>query len=271
MDGELWVNVRFVNYRIGDGGEYLNQSIIESINVVAVFTWETSADVENLVKKREFLLDYDKTVDGLYVGLEDVRFFAIKNRVLYHANRIVGERIFVEHGSIDTEKGCTRDSVFLQIENQRKTEKNWVLFEDPDNSIKIVYDWYPLIIGTKGLLENHIYDIIKNPSPPFFRHVRGSTHGVRIDSNEIWFLCHIVSYESRRYYYHIMVVLDAGSLKVKKYTHPFTLERAPVEYALGLIYDEKSTVFFVSYSVMDRTSQIGVIPKRAFDEMMYSS
>jgi len=266
---ELWVNVRFVNYTIGERGEYLNQTTIESINVIAIFHWENPnprAPFENLVKKREFLLNYDKSSDGKYVGLEDIRFFVHGDQVLYHANRIVDEKVLIEHGIIDIETESTRESVFLQIENQKKIEKNWVLFQD--KGIKIVYNWYPLTIGTKDLLGEYIYDLVTVPSPNFFKHLRGSSHGIHI-KDEIWFLCHLVSYESRRYYYHIMVVLDAGSQKIKKYTHPFTFEKSPVEYALGLVYDETADVFFISYSVMDRTSQVCVIQKSVFHDMFY--
>lgn len=272
LGDQLWVNVRFVNYAIGEDGEYLTQKTIESINVIAIFQWKNPDPhrlFENVVKNREFLLKYDTSSDGKYVGLEDVRFFVCGDRVLYHANRIVDEKVFIEHGIIDIEAESTRGSVFLHIENQQKIEKNWVLFENPtDGSLKMVYNWYPLTIGTKDLLGEYIYDLVTNPTPNLFKHVRGSTHGIRI-KDEIWFLCHLVSFENRRYYYHIMVVLDTGSLKIKKYTHPFTFEKSPVEYALGIVYNENAGVFLISYSAMDRTSRVCVIPKPVFHDMFY--
>jgi hypothetical protein len=64
--------------------------------------------------------------------------------------------------------------------------------------------------------------------------MRGSTNGVVID-DEIWFICHLVSYEDRRYYYHIMVVLDKNSYRLKSYTPLWTFEKQKVEYTLGMV------------------------------------
>jgi predicted GH43/DUF377 family glycosyl hydrolase len=101
-------------------------------------------------------------------------------------------------------------------------------------------------------------------TPYFFKHVRGSTNGVEI-GDEIWFLCHLVSYEDRRHYYHLFVVLDKSTYKLKKYTELFTLERQKVEYSLGFVVlgDE----FLIGYSLMDKCTKYATIPKARFDEI----
>jgi hypothetical protein len=94
--------------------------------------------------------------------------------------------------------------------------------------------------------------------PTVFKHVRGSTNGVQ-RGNEIWFLCHVVSHEDRRYYYHMFVVLDRTTFALKKYTRLFTFAKEKVEYSLGFIFRENELL--IGYSIMDRETRFAHIHK----------
>jgi hypothetical protein len=62
------INRRFVNYRINEKGEYINQTKIETKNVVAIF------DVSNMMKWKkiqEFVLDYIKEVKPYHVSIRE--------------------------------------------------------------------------------------------------------------------------------------------------------------------------------------------------------
>jgi tetratricopeptide (TPR) repeat protein len=257
--------VRYVNYRINEKGEYIKQSTINTKNVIALIDITTS---EWTILKT-FVLMYDESYDGLYVGLEDIRLFSMDGKLMYNANRGVDNKMVVEHGVIDTNSECALSS-FLKIENQRNIEKNWVLFEDSNGQMKCIYDWHPCTIGEIEE-ESGPYRIFKEcakqNSPAFFKHIRGSTNGVKID-NEIWFICHSVSYEERRYYYHIFVVLDATTYQLKKYTPYFTFEKEKVEYTLGFTYDKNTNEFIIGYSVLDRECKYITILKNYFDKQM---
>ena len=76
--------------------------------------------------------------------------------------------------------------------------------------------------------------------------------------DEIWFLCHCVSYEDRRYYYHIMVMLDKKTLDVKRVSNMFTFEKEKVEYCSGMDLVD-STIRF-AYSTIDRTTKVVSVP-----------
>jgi hypothetical protein len=106
----------------------------------------------------------------------------------------------------------------------------------------------------------------EQPTPNFFRWVRGSTNGVTI-GDEVWFICHVVSYEDRRYYYHLFVVLDKTTMKMKRYTRMFTFEKEKVEYTLGFIYMEREQQFLIGYSVMDRETKYMAISKKNIDTL----
>ena len=214
---------------------------------------------------------YDESYDGLYVGLEDVRLFSMGGKLMYNANRGVDNKMVVEHGVIDIQQERANSS-FLKIENQRNIEKNWVLFEDAHGIMKCIYDWHPCVIGNIDDSIDHdgcstFKECAKLNTPAFFKHIRGSTNGVKI-GNEIWFICHSVSYEERRYYYHIFIVLDASTYQLKKYTPYFTFEKEKVEYTLGFTYHKNTNEFLIGYSVLDRECKYITILKNYFDKQM---
>lgn len=302
--GELVINKRFVNYRINSDGGYSNPGNISTINVIAIIN--ISEDDEWVLSK-EFVLDYNKNLDNLYVGLEDVRLFMMElpdeshtlhtaasstpppmldpplvpNTIYFNANRGLGyHNISIEHGKINTLTKKT-ESGFITMEGQREVEKNWVLFQDSNNKMKIIYNWSPLVIGDIESDRNTVSTTNMNPmvfakshtlkNPHFFKHLRGSTNGVRIpQNNEIWFICHTVSYEDRRYYYHIFVVLDATTYEVKKYTPYFTFEKEKVEYTLGFVYFEMTDEIMIGYSLMDCKTKYMMLDKSVIDSMLIS-
>lgn len=273
----LMVNVRYVNYTINSTGNYDNKKNISSINIVEIF--DITEDIWK--KDDEFILNYDKTHDGRYIGLEDIRLLELpfNNKefgsiILYSCNRGIGEsgeKIRVEHGAINYYSYHTQDNLLLDSENN--IEKNCVLFiSSINNQIKCVYSWFPLIIGDiqknryneseneKDIIHKYLNKssctakFIKRheiKSPSCFKDLRGSTNGILIDNNELWFVCHYVSYEERRYYYHMIVVLDSTSFEVKRHTKFFTFNGEKVEYCLGFLYFEESKEFLFSYSKND--------------------
>jgi glycosyltransferase involved in cell wall biosynthesis len=284
---------RFVNYRINDRGGYENQSHITTKNVIAIIdtdTWE---------KTEEYFQGYDKSIDNVYIGLEDVRLFYHDGTLQYNANRgLAQHKLAVEHGQVypevihdsekvypevihDSEKVYpeTNNSGLVLIEGQKSVEKNWVMFEDANGKKKIVYGWKDLVIGNvvpyadlpngqdadsddeeeagcpvSGFLFDKTHAI---QTPHLFKHVRGSTNGQRV-GDEIWFICHSVSYEDRRYYYHLFVAIDATTYEVKRYTPFFTLEGEKVEYTLGFVILDDQVL--IGYSKMDRTTEYMIVP-----------
>ena len=267
-NGDLLVGLRYVNYRINDKGEYINQEHIETKNVIATI----DISMPEWKKKGEFLLNYDTTRDDLYVGLEDVRIMTTttSDNIYYNANRGLGDwskhEMVIEHGIVNIESESVDKSVFLKYEKQTNIEKNWVLFQgnDQEASLKAIYKWQPLTIG--NIVDNEFQTTSEIPSPNFFRYLRGSTNGVII-GDEIWFLTHLVSYEDRRWYYHCMVVLDKNTYKLKKYSPLFTFEKKPVEYSLGFVHIKSNNRFLIGYSVLDKETKYITVSKHIFDDM----
>lgn len=339
---EWVVNLRFVNYRIGDHGEYINQKHIQTVNIMA------EIDVNGVLKQDSIaILDYDTSLDAVYKGLEDVRLFCPypyhetssvgmrildvegaegaskvvdsddetgsvrtrKNTVIYNANRGLDQTIYHDHqrvavecgkigyeypldsadadSSISSATASTSDGHLIYRDGMSPVEKNWVYFPSESDSVsgqalKMIYNWSPLVIGEvyppssdsgSRLGMSYEFKKIKEiAAPHIFKMFRGSTNGIRV-GEEIWFLCHIVSYEDRRYYYHSVVALDAETYEPVRYSKFFTFENQKVEYSLGMTletcvfdFDRPVTKEYLmfGYSLMDNTTKTCVIPVEQF-------
>jgi len=258
------VNVRHVNYYIDDVGGYVQRERVETINLIRT---ERVPDVSETYR-----LQHNPRLDNMYVGLEDVRLFSHGSKVIYTANRGLGYNTFVvEFGEIvvsDENPGSTVGSVLLNRSNQREIEKNWVLMTDRADRLKCVYQWHPLILGDIDPVSGRFTDTHVLPTPPSFQFLRGSTHGVHV-GDEVWFICHLVSYEDRRYYYHVLVALDAETCQLRRFSRFFTFEGEKVEYTLGFIYMEESQLFRIGYSKMDRTTQFMEISKSDLENLFH--
>ena len=301
--GDLVVCVRYVNYRIDDQGNYVNQDKIETKNVVARFNVGQGGTRDAIWRQTmpAYELKHDTKYDGRYVGLEDVRLFSYskdkgqgggRGRIIYNANRglegvelpkdvpldpkmkMCVEHGWIVHDAVKKEMNTVKSSLLHYDQQHAELEKNWVLFggdetgPERNGALKCVYKWSPLIIGTVcpemgRFTETHRITHV----PHFFKDVRCSTCGVTID-DEIWFIGHLVSYEDRRYYYHLVMVLDRYTYAVKKYTPLWTFEKAKVEYTLGMVYFDKYKRFMIGYSVMDRETKYLLISKHIFDDRM---
>ena len=253
----LILNRRHVNYYIDDNGGYVNRDKIITKNMMFI---DSPCPVN-------FELGYNMDLDNRYVGLEDIRFFEHKGETLFTANRGTNDgKMRVEYGRIDYDDKCVRSSLLTKVDGIRDIEKNWVLCSDNNEDLKIVYNWFPFAtydIGHGNMLIN------KNEQdmPPFFKHVRGSTNGLRVN-NEIWFLCHLVSYEDRRYYYHILVSVDVKTMRVNRWTKCFTLNKEKVEYVLGFVKNiENENEFMIGYSKMDKTTEFTMVSKQTIENL----
>jgi tetratricopeptide (TPR) repeat protein len=169
-------------------------------------------------------------------------------------------------------------------------EKNWVFVPlQKDTNPVVVYSWCPLKLATIEPVTVNAND--QNPlkyklaffetvseMPRIFQHVRGSTCGFLVpETNQVWFVIHLVSYESPRHYYHMVVVMDKvkvtsssstsssstsswstsswETLQLNRYSAPFKFMGEPIEYCLSLVVEKERVL--MNFSVWDRTTKIG--------------
>lgn len=268
-DNKVYINTRYVDYRIDQNGRYTNNPKITTKNLITIF------DKREPVWKKtdEFVLNYNEVYDNIYVGIEDIRLIMHNEVLHFNANRGLSQgHITIETGTIDisNQKAVSK----LAIKNNiRQVEKNWVLFSD-NTKLNVIYQWYPLTIGEYTNNSNDIenptttFTTTKTIQTPYiFKWFRGSTNGIVI-GDEIWFIVHLVSDENRRYYYHAYVILDRITHDVKRYSRLFSFEKEIIEYTLGFVYMEKNNQFLIGYSTNDCTTKYMVIPKENIEEIL---
>lgn len=287
-DNKLYVCVRKVNYFIRPDGSY------EYVGGIVTKNHLIELDVSDEIWKYKHHgeLCYETEYDDHYVGIEDLKLFYstatsqlkyIGTRPLPRDNGIAigcgeihssGEgrqRMFATNGT----------SVILSHPSNQRCEKNWVFFEDAFGKEKVIYEWNNqsgISIGdlsregegsggarvldngttvpSRDFVETHRIDA-RNKLP---RGVRGSSNGVRV-GNDVWFVCHLVSFESIRNYYHLFVALDARTYEITRVSDVFKLSESKIEYVLGLVYFPTTEKFLIAYSTMDRTSDYVLIEK----------
>ena len=272
-DGYL-MNIRYVNYYIENNGVYKNcEKHIISVN--KFFEFDKNF---NIIKDVWMNILFD---GRLYIGVEDVKIYydKYKNKLLYigtgyHSNNQIG----IVSGDYNTNENKFHINELKQTFNLTTCEKNWI-FVDYKNEKHIIYDWHPLKICK---LENNNINIVEiKTTPQLFSRVRGSSCGfiynkklgvinngnIKIDiiDTEIWFINHIVSYESPRHYYHIISVFDSN-MNLLRYSAPFKFEGEPIEYCLSIVVEDERVL--INYSVWDRTTKIGVYDKNYIETLL---
>lgn len=242
--------IRCVDYHIDENGNYHNQKNITSVNKWFVWNRETKEQIQ------ESVFEGIPGRDNLYIGLEDVRLLH-NGDLLYTGNKgLEYQNIKVEMGSIHEDGQHKSGEIIYKDENTMDVEKNWVSYVDTQGCVRTIYKFEEL---QEGVVSNGKYFTQRRQETPWlFKKLRGSSHGVWIN-NEIWFLTHMVSYESKRHYYHCWVVLDIHG-NLYKYSEPFCFEGKHIEYSNGFMFDEKAKKIYIGYSVMDNETKFIMIP-----------
>jgi len=250
-DGDGYImNVRYVNYNIDNNGGYHDCSD-------HIITINKRVDLDNnfnIIKEHFF----DANFDGRrYIGIEDVRIINTINNIKfigtgYHKNETIG----IVEGEYNNINNITE---LKQDFKNTSCEKNWVYID----SNRIIYEWYPLRIGI--IINNNLTINEEHNMPKIFRYVRGSTCGFE-HNNEYWFVVHLVSYDSPRDYYHLVVVFDKN-MNLLRYTAPFKFEGEPIEYCLSICINDNEV--YINYSTWDRTTRIGVYDLDYIESIMY--
>lgn len=270
------LNIRYVNYYINGGGCYLDCDR----HIITINKFIEVDNKFNILSEKWEEFNFE---DRRYIGVEDVRIFndiASNNLSFigtgYHKNETIG----IVTGKYDIENLKLDKTEITQDFNHSGCEKNWV-FVDFDNSTHIIYDWNPLNICKINDETNKLERIAKRETPRIFSRVRGSTCGfkytkkideinngnitIQVEESEIWFVNHIVSYESPRHYYHIISVFDS-SMNLLRYSAPFKFEGDPIEYCLSIVVEEERVL--INYSTWDRTTRVGIYDKKYIDSIV---
>lgn len=285
------MNIRYVNYRVYKDGDYFPKDCFATVNHYIELDNKFEKVSESFeMNDSDYSEVYDQTyncenlVHYTYIGIEDVRIFYINDKIVFHGTEFDDKRnrLGITFGdyNIKTKKLENKKNLQTSFTTNEDCEKNWVIFQPPlnetlpetENNFKFIYKWSPLTIC--DLVDDTIHIFKENSNVPyFFKFVRGSTNGVYFKpDNEIWFICHIVSYGYPRYYYDIFIVLDATTLSLKKYSYPFSFHNEAIQFCLSvnIINDENKNEFDIicNVSCWDSTTMLFFYKKTYIDTIM---
>ena len=201
-----------------------------------------------------------------YIGIEDLRIFNHENKIFFIGtdyNYHFG-KIGISYGMYDYDNKKKLNIVNLyQKFSNTNCEKNWV-FVVLNNELHVIYEWAPLVICE--IKENNIIPILTKDMPPFFSYIRGSTcASIDPETEQKWFICHLVHHTNPRQYYHIFSVFDEN-MNLLKYSAPFKFENQAIEYCLSLVIENNKIL--INYSTWDRTTQIGIYDKNYINTLL---
>ncbi len=269
-DGANYImNQRFVNYKIRPDGSYHIMHPEEKIttrNAVVYLDESLKVILKPSQTKEPNMIPEDTNSELRYDGTEDVRLIYHNNQIHFYGTmqHPTTKHITCGSGIYHSDPPSFENPTPIQSPMNRDCEKNWEHFVSKDDELLTIYEWYPLTIGKQDGDKLSIVSR-KEQGPKWVKRLRGSSPGVRV-GDEYYFLCHIVSYENPRCYYHVFVTLDANTLTYKRHSSMFSFEGEQIEYGLGLVVEDDRVL--VSYSTWDRTSKVAVYPRTLVEEML---
>lgn len=273
-------NIRYVNYVIDtNNGSYHNcEKHIITLNKYV----ELDSQLNLIAGSEKWA---PTNFDGrLYIGVEDVKIYKdMQHHELlfigtgYHQKKQIG----IVSGKYNQMESADIQELTASFSNH-SCEKNWV-FVDYKNETHIIYDWNPMRICKLDPDTSVINVVDTKPMPKLFSRVRGSSCGfvhtissmqdsasddvisISISTKEIWFVNHLVSYETPRHYYHMISVFDSN-MNLLRYSAPFKFEGEPIEYCLSIVVEAERVL--MNYSVWDRTTKIGIYDKKKIERLL---
>jgi tetratricopeptide (TPR) repeat protein len=263
IDGTGYMlNFRMVNYRIErNNGYYLDceQHIMTNNKYMEL-------DNEfNVTFEKVFDVEYE---DKRYLGVEDVRIFTRdddESKLVYigtsqHKNGKIG----MITGDYDPYNESVLKTQEVSPAWDSWCEKNWAYFKYQGET-RLVYKWHPLEVG-KIDKETNVMSIVNTitNTPKIFSHTRGSTCGFAYN-DEIWYMLHLVSYETPRQYYHIFAVFDK-EMNFLRHSAPFKFQGESIEYCLGLVVEDDRVI--CTFSEWDGSSKLVVYDKSYVDSLV---
>lgn len=269
--GKDIINTRYVNYWLYPNGGYW---IKDPDAYIRTRNFYSSLDRDTLVPV-EFkeMVEIESSLQchgGRIYGLEDIRLYEKKGEVYFIATSInysgLGKNRMV-NGRYDIERGLILSAhVLIPPDPNSWCEKNWIpLVNYETEEEAFIYKWNPLEIGVvRGDERQLIIDRVWQHNAPMFSNIRGSTPFVECDEG---LMCVVhFSYEGGpRNYFHMLVVLEKGTMKPLKYSEFFFFNEMSVEFCIGFMIRNEKYHFWISN--FDRDPELMIVDINAIPLM----
>lgn len=269
--GEHYLNTRFINYWIANNGNYLFQDgsqTIKNKNVFTQFNMKTYSPESHREMNENITMNHVLCSRPISIGLEDMRLFEYRGKIHYIATTIgytSNGKARIMMGEYNIEQYTIDSGTIIEPPKDTFCEKNWVPIVKGDD-LFFIYKWHPYQIGKRKQSEEGTYvlEIIESSEIPnlIFRKIRGSSPFVKTERGLLG-VVHFSENYTPRHYYHMMVLLDEHTLRVKEYSNTFCFEKLGIEFCIGFSLDtHKKYVFWISRH--DRDPCVFTISSDAF-------
>jgi len=244
--GGYWMNTRYVNYTLADNGGYLfpnsSDRTIHTRNVCSRLD-QTMTAVEHFEMRNPDTLV--SIPDCEYQGVEDIRLWLDSTgQVCYVGTSVNYTRDGASGGAgkgrilrgvYDVMGRALTATTVVQPPTDTPCEKNWC----PLPGDKLLYRCSDMTVGHVELgTGQFVVDATREIKSPWFDQFRGSTYfRTSLDyPGALVGLVHFSVHEWPRQYYHVLLLLDAETLRPIRRSQPFTfLRRTNIEFCIGML------------------------------------
>lgn len=266
-NGEIWGNIRFVNYTIKDNGSYIIKDIQNRI-----ITQNLLIRTDNKLNILDSYKLMDKSNIEKYsskiLGYEDIRLFNHNNKLYFLCTNLETNNKNIPQiclGTLDKNIITKITPLNITDENKLSCEKNWLPFVDYEDNVKLIYSWQPFRLFNLNLDTgecNEEINIILNENINI-EEFRGSAAPLKFNNGYLSSI-HYVEYKQPRIYYHRLVWLskDFTEIKISK---TFCFEQANIEFNLSLLVRNEDIL--LSYSYRDNSSKVISISSKELNTM----
>jgi glycosyltransferase involved in cell wall biosynthesis len=269
--GSLWCNVRCVNYRINEHGQYLIRGT------------DGMANGDNPINTRNFLVKLGANPFGApnsghellppgnlpcefppVIGFEDVRLISWKGQFWTSAT----VRQIAADGNCEQVLSRVADwehgHVTRMLRLPRQTEKNWAPLVRGD---ALSFMWRPLeIVNTDGVT------IHKADPKLAVDNISGSSQLVPYQTRDGWLA---ITHEARqipgkptRYYSHRFVWYNAGFTECK-FSLPFYFNDKGIEFCGGMCWADNGLDLVISYGYKDEEARIATVRAAEVEKFLW--
>lgn len=267
-------------YRTEGGYKFICRTVNFSLKNGEYRSLDTQ-DPENVIRTRNFLIDYDKEfnlleqkeiIDALprikfppawrIEGLEDCRLFKFFGSDWFTCTTFDTSPYGPCQISLckleDADKPAMANiEKFIPLKgpDPNRYEKNWLPFVK-DGELFTIYSYDPLIINKPNIETGEWEVALKMETDHDFSHFRGSAGPVTFDQGYLVLVHEIVMLSNiERCYLHRFVYFDEH-FNVKKVSLPFTFLHFGVEYCCSMTLDHTGTKLVMPIGIEDREAYL---------------
>lgn len=250
----------------------------------------TSLSSDNIIRTRNFLLYLDENFQTIsqheiienierpryekqVTGMEDCRLFYFQNRLwvlctVYDTIPEYSPKIALCRlsSNLDENQNYHIDH-FIQLQGPDKLrcEKNWMPIVEKHQTLKIIYNYSPLIIYEPNIKTGECDIIAEKYNEINLSHLRGSSPPILYKQSLLMLTHEVVMVNNIRNYRHRFLKLDM-QYNIEKVSEPFSFYNENIEYSCGMCI--KDNKLLIGLGIKDCEALIAELDLKIVDSLL---